>query len=368
MMKVPFLDLDAQYQSIKEEVRLAIDEVLESKKFIQGEFCQEFSKKFLDIHGGEFGVGCSNGTSAITLALKALGIGPGDEVITVANTFFATIEAIAEVGAKIVLVDCDPKSYLINHEQVEDSLTARTKAIIPVHLYGNPVNMVELQKIASENNLFIIEDCAQAHLAQLDGQAVGTFGDAGTFSFYPGKNLGAYGDAGFVLSSNKELNDKVSMYLNHGRIEKYQHNFLAGNDRMDAIQAAILTIKCKYIDNWTQKRIEAAFYYDKKLTEAGFKIIEKNEKAKAVYHLYVVEVQNRSETISNLQKKGVSTGIHYPIPMHLQPACRELNYKKGSYPVSEKVSERIISLPIYPEISKDQQDYVVNNFLKIARP
>lgn len=366
-MKVPFLDLDAQYEAIKPEVQQAISEVLESKKFIQGEYAETFAQDFLKVHGADYGVGCSNGTSAITLALRALNIGPGDEIITVANTFFATVEAIAEVGAKVILVDCEPGNYLINIDQVAEVITDKTKAVIPVHLYGNPVDMERLVELCRPKGIHLIEDSAQAHLATFNGQAVGTFGDAGTFSFYPGKNLGAYGDAGFVTCRDEELTNKVAMHLNHGRTKKYEHDFLAGNYRMDGIQAAILSVKTKYIDQWTNQRIAAGDYYDQKLKAHGFKVIEKDERAKCVHHLYVVETGNREEVMQSLKDVGISTGIHYPIPMNLQPACKDLGYGEGSFPVAERTCERIVSLPIFPEITREQQDYVVEEFLKVAQ-
>lgn len=365
-MKVPFLDLDAQYKSIKSEVLASIEEVLDSKQFIQGEYCDKFAKDFLAVHGGEYGVGCSNGTSAITIALRALGIGRGDEVITVANTFFATVEAIAEVGAKTILVDCDPETYNIDTTQIETVINNKTKAIIPVHLYGNPANMTEVMRIANKHGLKVIEDTAQAHLATHKGQAVATFGDAGTFSFYPGKNLGAYGDAGFVLTRTEELNKLVTMHLNHGRTKKYEHDFMAGNYRMDAIQAAVLSIKTKYISDWTNSRREVAKKYDNALAEKGFKTIKVNNDDQCSYHLYVVEVSNRDEVMSHLKNSGISTGIHYPVPMHLQPACKELGYKEGDFPHAERAADRIVSLPIFPEMSAEQQSYTIEKFLEIA--
>lgn len=366
-MKVPFLDLDAQYSSIKEEVLNAIELVLDSKQFIQGNICEKFSEDFLKVHGGEYGVGCSNGTSAITISLRALNIGPGDEVITVANTFFATVEAIAEVGATPVLVDCYPDTYSINVEQIEKAITSKTKAIIPVHLYGNPAKMDQILNLADNHGLKIIEDCAQAHLATYKGKPVATFGDTGTFSFYPGKNLGAYGDAGFVLSKSAELNKLITMHLNHGRTKKYEHDFLAGNYRMDGIQAAVLSVKSKYISEWTNLRIKAAKYYDEKLSNTDLKVITVQEDSKCVYHLYVVEVSNRDEAIKHLNDNGISCGIHYPIPMHMQPACSHLPYKEGDFPVSENASRRILSLPIFPEITREQQDFVISKLLEVAK-
>ncbi|WP_419168989.1 DegT/DnrJ/EryC1/StrS family aminotransferase [Halobacteriovorax sp.] len=363
-MKIPFLDLEQQYESIKSEIKESINNVLDNRNFINGPETKSFEKNFLEVHGAKYGKGCSNGTSAITIALRSLNIGPGDEVITATNTFFATIEAIAEVGAKIVLVDCDADTYSICPKHVQEVVNEKTKAIIPVHLYGNPCDMDAITKIANEHNLYIIEDCAQAHLASFKGQAVGTFGEAGSFSFYPGKNLGAYGDAGFTICNSPELEKKISMHINHGRTLKYEHEFLAGNYRIDEIQSAILNVKTKYIAEWTQKRIEAAKYYDSKLSDK-FKVIKRLDDVKAVYHLYVIEVENRDKVLKSLKEAGISCGIHYPIPLHLQPACKQLGYKLGDFPVAEESSKRLLSIPIFPEITREQQDFVIENLLKI---
>ncbi len=366
-MKIPFIDLEAQYREIKEEIHCAIDSVLESRKFIQGDIVNNFCSNFIKVHGGNYASGCSNGTSALTVALRALDIKAGDEIITVSNTFFATVEAIAEVGAKIILVDCDPETYSIDIEKMEAAITNRTRAIIPVHLYGNPAPIEAILKIAEKYNLKILEDCAQGHLATYKGQAIGTFGDAATFSFFPGKNLGAYGDAGLVLTKSSELKKRVSMHINHGRVGKYEHQFLAGNYRMDGIQAAVLDVKLKYLNQWTNQRIEAAKFYESRLVEAGFKTIKQLSDAKCVYHLYIVEISNRDHVMNRLKEREIDTGIHYPIPMHLQPALKHLEYQLGDFPVSEKSANRIISIPIYPEITHDQQNYVLEEFLKVAK-
>ena len=355
---MPFTNLNIQYESIKEEIHDALCEVLESKKFVQNKFCRQFARNFLAVHGGSFGTGCSNGTSALKLALQALGIGYGDEVITSNSTFFATVEAIVEVGARPILVDCRPDTYGIDCLAVEKAIGKKTKAVIPVHLYGNPCDMDKLCEIANEYKIDIIEDCAQAHLAHYKDQPVGTFGKAGAFSFYPGKNLGAYGDAGFVMTESESLHDLVSMHLNHGRKTKYEHQFMAGNYRMDDMQAAILNVKCKYISHWTEQRISLARRYDGILKAKGYKVIEVESGSKCVYHLYIVEVGNRDDVIENFKNLGIEFGIHYPIPMSLQPACSSLGYKKGDFPVSEDIASKIISLPLYPEMSEQVVDTV----------
>lgn len=366
-MNIPFVDLDAQYKSIKPQILSAIEGILDSKDFIQGNSVDEFSKKFNQVHGSKHTIGCANGTSAITVAFRTLGIGHGDEVITVANSFFATPEAIAEVGAKPVFVDCDPETYGMNVSQIESKITSKTKAIVPVHLYGNPSDMHAILKIAQKHNLKVVEDCAQAHLASIDGKSVGTFGDMGTFSFYPGKNLGAYGDAGAIITQDQAYNDNLKMQVNHGRTKKYEHDFLAGNFRMDGIQAAVLSVKLDHIEAWTNKRIHLGQRYNSLLKDSQLKTIKVNPGSKCVYHIYLVEVSNRDEVMNHFKEMGISCGIHYPIPLHLQPALKYLGYKMGDFPVSEVCSQRILSLPIYPELTEDMQDFVVNQLLKVAK-
>ncbi len=366
-MKIPFVDLDAQYKQIKTEVLTVIEEVLDSKKFVMGDYEREFSKQFSELQGSTYSVGCSNGTSAITVALRTLGISTEDEVITPANSFFATPEAIYEVGAKPVFTDCDPKTYSMKVEDIEGLITPKTKAVIPVHLYGNPAEMIKIKAICEKHNLFLIEDCAQAHLAELNGQGVGTFGDFGTFSFYPGKNLGAYGDAGAVTTQDSNLLKTATMHINHGRTEKYEHEFCAGNFRMDGIQAAILSVKAKYINTWTNQRIAAAKKYDEILKNKGFKVLETTPNSKCVYHLYPIEVSNRDEVLAHLKNKNIGCGVHYPIPLHMQPALSELGYKKGDFPNCEHAADNMLSLPIFPEITDEQINKVCAEFLSIAK-
>lgn len=366
-MTIHFVDLDAQYKSIKPEVMEAINQVLESKDFIQGETVKKFSEHFSKVQGSKFTIGCANGTSAITVALRALNIGHGDEVITVANSFFATPEAIAEVGAKVVFVDCDPETYSLNINQIEAKITSKTKAIIPVHLYGNPVDMDTLMSLANKHGLKVIEDCAQSHMATWNGKGTGTFGQCGTFSFYPGKNLGAYGDAGAITVQTPELHQFVGMHVNHGRTKKYEHDFCAGNFRMDGIQAAVLDVKLKYLHEWTEKRIKLAKVYDSILKEKGFKTISVKPQAKCVYHIFLVEVSNRSEVMEHFKKLNIGCGVHYPIPLHLQPALKDLGYKEGDFPVTERCAQRILSLPMYAELTEKEVRTVCEEFLKVAK-
>lgn len=366
-MTIHFVDLDAQYQTIKPEIQQAINGILETKDFIHGKSVETFSKNFSKAQGSNYTVGCANGTSAITVALRALNVGPGDEVISVANSFFATPEAIAEVGAKIVFVDCEPDTYSIDIKQIEKKITIKTKCIIPVHLYGNPCDMDALMALAKKHNLHVIEDCAQAHLATWNKKGAGTFGELGTFSFYPGKNLGAYGDAGAITVQNDSLHTLVSMHVNHGRTKKYEHDFCAGNFRMDGIQAAVLDVKLKYLNQWTEKRRELAALYESLLKPHGFKTITVRPEAKCVYHIYLVEVSNRDEVMNHFKKMDIQCGVHYPIPLHLQPALRHLEYKKGDFPVTEKAAERILSLPMYAELTKEEVKKVCEELIKVAK-
>ncbi len=366
-MTIHFVDLDAQYQSIKGEVQNAINGILESKDFIHGKSVEKFSKNFAAAQGSKYCVGAANGTSAITVALRALNVQPGDEVITVANSFFATPEAIAEVYAKPVFVDCEADTYSIDVSQIEKKITSKTKAIIPVHLYGNPVDMDALMKVANKHNIPVIEDCAQAHLATWNGKGAGTFGAMGTFSFYPGKNLGAYGDAGAITVQDDKLHTLTAMHVNHGRTKKYEHDFCAGNFRMDGMQAAILDVKLKHLNGWTEKRRALAAHYESILRPHGFKSITVKKEAKCVYHIYLVEVSNRDEVMNHFKTLDIQCGVHYPIPLHMQPALKHLEHKKGDFPVTERAAERILSLPMYAELTMAEVDKVCAELIKVAK-
>ncbi|MCB0393892.1 MAG: DegT/DnrJ/EryC1/StrS family aminotransferase [Bdellovibrionales bacterium] len=367
-MNIPFVDLRTQYDGIKSEIKQAIESVFEEQAFIQGPIVEKFSNHFCEIQGIPYGIGCSNGTSAITAALRVLGVGPGDEVILPTNTFFATAEAVVEVGGKPVLCECKDSNYSVDVIDLESRINSRTRAIMPVHLYGLPAEMDELEKVAKAKGLYLIEDSAQAHLAKYKGRSVGTFGDFATFSFYPGKNLGAYGDAGFIASQHKDNIDKVARYIDHGRSEKYLHSEFGTNFRMDAIQAAVLNVKLKYIKDWTLSRQKIARIYDENLLKSDFKVLENNINGPSVYHLYVVEVSNREDVMSALKQRGISTGIHYPVPLHLQPAFKNMGYRLGDFPIAEKAASRMMSLPIFPEMTQEQQEFVTQEFLSVAKP
>ena len=324
--------------------------------------------RFAAAHGVKYAAGCSNGTTALSLALEAAGIGPGDEVITVSYTFIATAESILHLGATPVFVDVEPGTYNIDPNLVRQAITPRTKAIVPVHIYGTPCEMGALQNVAQEHDLLMIEDCAQAHLAKYDGMAVGTFGQVGSFSFYPGKNLGACGDAGCVVSEDEDTIARVKKLLDHGRETKYLHDIVGYNRRMDAMQAAILGVKLRYLEEWTSSRRKNAATYDSLLKPAGFQVIEPPDNVSPVYHLYVIQVSNRDETAEALKANNIGFGVHYPTPLHLQPSLEHLGYKHGALPVTENVSDRVISLPMCAELTRDEIERVCKVILKYSRP
>ncbi len=357
-MKIPLLDLKAQYLSIKEEIDSAIRDVIEDSSFIFGDKLEKFEQKFAEFCGVRFAVGTSSGTSALHLALIACNIGSGDEVITVPNTFIATAEAISCCGAKVKFVDIDEKHYNMDVSKIEAAISEKTKAIIPVHLYGQPADMDTINEIAKKYNLKVIEDAAQAHDSEYKKRRVGSLGDAACFSFFPSKNLGAFGDAGIVTTNNKDIAEKVKLLRNHGRKEKNIHIVEGYNYRMDTMQASILLVKLKYISDWTDKRRINAKLYNNFLSDSDVIIRGEMSYAKHVYYVYCVRLKNRDEIREKLKVNNIATGIHYPIPLHLQPAYKKLKFKKGDFPVTEKVSEEILSLPVYPELTEDKIKFV----------
>ena len=365
---IPLIDLEAQHKRLRPELLAALEEVLESRAYIQGPYAEAFEAAFAAAHGIEHAAGCASGTAALSLALEAAGIGPGDEVITVAYTFIATLEAIAGVGAVPVLVDIDPRTYAMDPAAAKAAVTERTKAILPVHVYGTPCNMAALSALAERHGLAVIEDCAQAHLATFGGRPVGSFGAAGTFSFYPSKNLGAAGDAGLVASADPALMERVRLLRDHGSASKNLHGTIGYNHRMDAFQAAILSVKLPHLAAWTAHRRRAAAHYDGRLASAGFKVIESAADGPSVYHLYVVQVSNRDDATRALAAANIGFGVHYPVPAHLQPAFAHLGYRQGSLPHSEAAAARVISLPLCGEISEASIDRVSDVFTAAALP
>ena len=363
-MKVPFLDLKVQYQSIKHEINPAIQNILDNTSFILGKSVNDFENTFAKAHNVKHCFGVSSGTDGNHLASWSLTISFGDEVILPANTFVATAWGATLCGAKPVFVDCDPVSYNIDPEKIEDAISSKTKAIVAVHLYGQPADIDSVSAIAKSKNLFFIEDCAQAHMAEYKNKKVGGLSDIACFSFYPGKNLGAYGEAGAVTTNNNELAEKVKMLRDHGALKKYHHDTLGHNYRMDGIQGAVLGVKMKYISNWTEGRRKVAQKYKKLLKDFDEIILPAEmDYAKHVYHLYVIQMRNgnsekRDMLAKFLNDNEIATGLHYPIPLHLQKCFSELNYKKGDFPVSEKLAENGLSLPMYPELSDNQIEYV----------
>ncbi len=357
-MGIPFVDLKAQYKTIKGEIDRAISEVLESTSFIGGEKLERFEKHFAEYTGSKHAVGTSSGTSALHLALHVLGIERGDEVITATNTFIATTEAISQTGAAPVLVDVDDETLTLDPEKTEEAITPRTKAIIPVHLYGQSADMDALRDIARRHSLKLIVDACQAHGSKLNGSRTAVLGDVTCYSFYPGKNLGAYGDGGAVVTDDGDLAERMRSIGNHGRLDRYTHHAEGFNYRLDALQAAILDVKLTHLDEWNERRRSRAKRYGTALKDCPVRPVKEDPHRYHVYHLYVVRTPQRDRLLQELGKRGVSAGIHYPVPLHLQAAYEHLGLGPGTYPVAEKAANEIISLPMYPELSDEMVDQV----------
>ncbi|KAB8144415.1 DegT/DnrJ/EryC1/StrS family aminotransferase [Chloroflexia bacterium SDU3-3] len=355
---IPFLDLKAQYLSIKAEIDAAIMGVIDRSEFILGSEVSAFEQAFAAYCQSDAAVGVSSGTSALHLALLALGIGPGDEVITTPFTFVATAAAILYTGATPVFVDIDPASFTIDPAQIEAAITPRTKALLPVHLYGQPADMAPILQIARRHGLPVVEDAAQAHGAEYQGRRVGSIGDIGCFSFYPGKNLGAYGEGGAVTTSNPELLRTVRMLRDWGAEQKYHHVLKGYNYRLDGIQGAVLGVKLRYIEDWTAARRAHAAYYTRALADS-FRTPAEAAGRRHVYHVYAIRHAQRDALQQHLQRAQIATGIHYPIPVHLQPAYADLGYRAGDFPHAERAAAQVLSLPLYPELTKAQQDTVI---------
>jgi dTDP-4-amino-4,6-dideoxygalactose transaminase len=355
---VPFLDLKAQYRQIKSEIDAAIASVIETSNFVLGPAVAGFEQRFADYCGTTDCVAVNSGTSALHLALLAAGIGPGDEVISVAMTFVATAAAILYTGARPVLVDVDPDSWNMDPALVEAAITPRTKAILPVHLHGLMADMDPLIEIARCHGLVVIEDAAQSVGAEYKGRRAGSVGDVGCFSFYPAKNLGAYGEGGAVVTSNSDLADKVRMLHDWGQRAKYDHALPGYNYRMDGIQGAVLSVKLRYIEAWTEARRAVAAHYDRRLAQGGYQRPNPPAHSRHVFHIYAVQVPGRDTVQNALAKTRIGTGIHYPIPVHLQKAYGNLGYQRGDFPVSEAIAQRFLSLPIYAELRPEQIEEV----------
>ena len=362
-MNVSFVDLGLEYRSIKDEIDSAIDKVLSRSDFVMGDATEAIESSFAAYCEAAYGIGVDSGYSALELIIRACNIGPGDEVITAANTFIATALAISSCGAKPVLVDIDPITYNMNPKKIEAAITPATRAIIPVHLYGQPADMDPILRIANEHRLIVIEDACQAHGAMYKGRRVGSIGDAAAFSFYPTKNLGAYGDGGMVVTSDTCISEQVRLLRNLGQTQKYHHHIKGYNHRLDTLQAAVLTAKLPYLDDSNRSRQQAAELYNRLLGEHVDVPIELNY-VDHVYHLYVIQVENRESLQAHLKEAGIATAIHYPIPIHLQPAYEELGYKQGSFPVTEKFASRILSLPMFPGITSKAIEHTAQEVIR----
>ena len=382
-MQVPFLDLKAQYKQLEAEILPMIKEAMENSAFIGGPNLSGFEKEFAEFCQTKFCVGVNSGTDALRFALMAAGVGPGDEVITVPNTFIATTEAISQVGAVPVFVDVDERTCNMDPEKLREFLEEKclfdqsanqhnqpvnkstnrpVTAVIPVHLYGQPADMDPIMKIAQKYHLAAIEDACQAHGARYRGKSAGAIGAAGCFSFYPGKNLGAYGEGGAVVTDDTEINQKIRVIRDHGQQEKYIHEIEGYNGRLDAIQAGVLRIKLKRLRHWNQARQTHAALYDELLGQIpAVRFAEVADFAESAYHLYVIMVADRDGLQQFLGEKGIATGLHYPLPLHLQKAYEHLGYKRGAFPVAEKAAARLLSLPMYPELTRDQIEYVADS-------
>jgi dTDP-4-amino-4,6-dideoxygalactose transaminase len=359
-MTIQLVDLKKQYESIKTEIDSVIFEVLSKTAFIGGSYVRDFEEAFASFCGTRHCIGVGNGTDAIFIALKCMGIGEGDEVIVPANSFIATAEAVTQAGARVVFADVDPRTYNIDAASISERITPKTKAVIAVHLYGQPADMDPILALAARHGLKVIEDAAQAHGAEYKGRTIGSIGDCACFSFYPGKNLGAYGDAGAIVTNDDSLARKARMFANHGRIDKYDHELEGINSRLDALQAAILGVKLKHLPRWTEARRQNAYSYNRHLAGSGLVPPQEMEAVRAVYHLYVIRVPNgeRGKLQAFMQSKGIATGIHYPIALPNLKAYQYLNYASGDFPEATRASGEIMSLPLYPEMNEEQIQYV----------
>jgi len=362
MMHVPFMDLRAQHNLMADELEGSLKAVIESSAFASGPYVQDFEESFSKFCGAKYCVAVNSGTSALHVALLANGIGPGDEVITVPNSFIATSWAISYCGAKPVFVDVDPNTFLMNPGLLEQAITPRTKALLPVHLYGQPTEMEPINQIAAEHGLTVVEDAAQAHAATYRDKRIGGADNATCFSFYPGKNLGALGEGGAVVTNDEATAAYMRRLRDHGQSKKYYHEFLAYNYRMDGLQGAALSVKLRRLSDWTQRRRAIARHYTDGLEHLSeLQVPHVRDNTRSAFHLYVVSAPRRSELMQHLNDNGIATGLHYPVPIHLQEAYSHLGHRKGDFPVAERNASQCLSLPIYPELTEDQVAYVIDH-------
>lgn len=359
-MKVPFVDLKAQYHSIKPEIDAAIFSVIEEGSFIGGKHVKQFEEDFSTYLGIKHVIACANGTDSLEIIMKAMGIGAGDEVIVPALSWFSTSESVSAVGAKPVFVDIEKDFYTINTELIEAKINSRTKAIIPVHLYGQAADMPKIMALASKHNLKVIEDCAQSHGAEIDGKKAGTWGHASSFSFYPGKNLGAYGDAGCMCTADDELALLCRMIANHGQLKKHDHVMEGRNSRLDGLHAAVLSVKLKYLVRWTEARIKHAELYNGLLENSLISVPKNRHNGKHVYHLYVVQMEDREAMMKKLEEKGIQSAVHYPSALPLLKAYKNCDYSANDFPIAAKASSRILSLPMFAELDENTIQYIVS--------
>ena len=362
-LQVPFVDLAAQYSTIADEINETTSRIIQKADFILGREVRLFEEEFAAFSEARYAVGVDSGTSALELALRAYDIGPGDEVITAANSFIASALAISHAGATPVLVDVDPFTHTIDVTGIERAITSRTKAIIPVHLYGHPAHMDPIRKIAEQHGLIVIEDACQAHGARYKGRRAGSLGHAAAFSFYPGKNLGAYGDGGMVVTNDADIRKRLEMLRNYGQEEKYHHLTQGFNRRLDTLQAAVLRVKLKYLEKWNAARRWQAELYHRLLAGTALVLPSEAVGAQSVWHLYVIRTEHRDRLKEYLASRGIAAGIHYPVPIHLQQAYKNLGYKRGSFPVTEQYAQRILSLPMYAELTPELIEYVSKSIL-----
>ncbi|MBM4044822.1 MAG: DegT/DnrJ/EryC1/StrS family aminotransferase [Planctomycetes bacterium] len=365
-MNVPLLDLKAQFATIREEVLAAVTEVLDSGTYILGPKVAELEQKIAELSACKYGVGVSSGTDAILCALMALEIDPGDEVITTPFTFFATAGCIARVGAKPVFVDIDPRTYNINPALIEQAVTPRTKAIMPVHLFGQMCDMDPIMEIARKYGLYVIEDAAQAIVATYKGRKAGSIGTVGCFSFFPSKNLGAVGDAGMIVTNDEALYERIRTMRTHGAKPKYHHKFIGGNFRLDAIQAAVLSVKLPYLDSWTEARRQNAAYYDQRFAAGPVQPPKINPQCRSIYNQYIVRLAQRDRIMAGLKARGIGCEIYYPEPLHLQECLRDLGYREGDFIEAERAARECLALPIYPELPSQWRSYVADSVLELV--